>query len=723
MSNRKSMYERLEHVSFFQRLHYKYFSKISVKEKIETVISQLDEKVRPDLVYIDKEEYNDKINKEIRENQKDNGDDKPIDEIKAEMPSIAWVAYEIKSKKPIIYIDKRYQSARETDFLILHELGHLYFNTFSLGEIGMVEKHLYDSMDYFLDQLEWKGDRSPQTKKFFVDMFSNKIINLASDMEIHGSLFTHEEYLHFVINVANFTDDILYMFCHPASHKLPENLWMLDYAEYIMEHPRKFFPIFTEEIQKQLEKSACQYNPGNRPQASSSMSRGKKPQNGKNGQNQPQSSSQMKPNNKHTAPQKSQENQSDAQEGNQDTKGQSGIQSENNSQNEQPQSNGAGQSTGESEKESPEVQNGQNQSDGNHQEGDQKEDDNKSEQDQTQSKKQDGQSDESKEELEVHGEGVRDQDRLDSIEASQNRNMDMSSEIKKDSAIDAHKDHVQDANDEQAPHEGASANDKSASAGTSREVNATIQPPKVMSPLDKLQKFIQEHIQTQKVDRIMERDVMYNTNRGRLGRRSDVIRPAHVMKIRAKQKEEATAVFLVDVSGSMNSRILTRIIKTIYSFRSKTNITKDWRVVTWNSGLVQDFSLSNEEGIKIGGGTAIAYGIDYCKKYIKSRSDKLFIISDMEDSLSDWADEIKANSAMTKDNVFVIDLPTSKYAEPLNQSLRDSDETRGWGRNGYVRDLLNVAHYHFIDAYSTSYHQSTLNDIGGNVLGYADDED
>ena len=148
-------------------------------------------------------------------------------------------------------------------------------------------------------------------------------------------------------------------------------------------------------------------------------------------------------------------------------------------------------------------------------------------------------------------------------------------------------------------------------------------------------KFIEKNCIGKTVQRDRQ-DPLYNYNRGKTY--------GGVMRTRITTVEEyrpGNLVALIDVSGSVDIELVKALLSEILKYKSKFG-TKS-RIILWDTHLVDDLPLkrSNLEAICCGGGTSIARGIKYAKeKYLKSEQDKLCIISDFEDYLGAWAEEL-----------------------------------------------------------------------------------
>ena len=178
-----------------------------------------------------------------------------------------------------------------------------------------------------------------------------------------------------------------------------------------------------------------------------------------------------------------------------------------------------------------------------------------------------------------------------------------------------------DADDWSAPGDGESAN----------LVDAT--------PTMRLDRSVLKFIEKNCIGKTVQRDrqdPLYNYNRGKTS--------GGVMRTRITTVEEyrpGNLVALIDVSGSVDIELVKALLSEILKYKSKFG-TKS-RIILWDTRLVDDLPLkrSNLEAICCGGGTSIARGIRYAKeKYLKSEQDKLCVISDFEDCLGDWAEEL-----------------------------------------------------------------------------------
>lgn len=125
-----------------------------------------------------------------------------------------------------------------------------------------------------------------------------------------------------------------------------------------------------------------------------------------------------------------------------------------------------------------------------------------------------------------------------------------------------------------------------------------------------------------------KQDFLYKYNRGKTNVLTNKTKVMEVYR-------PGNLIALVDVSGSVDTRLISSIIKEINNF--KKFLGKNSRIILWNVECIDDMLLNKFNGdIKAGGGTDISSGIEYAKNYLKTSLDKLFIISDFEDDLSKW---------------------------------------------------------------------------------------
>ena len=124
-------------------------------------------------------------------------------------------------------------------------------------------------------------------------------------------------------------------------------------------------------------------------------------------------------------------------------------------------------------------------------------------------------------------------------------------------------------------------------------------------------------------------DMLYNTNRNKFN--SDIFIPR---RRRVIDKTPAVVCILLDVSGSVPVAFLKRIVHTIILAEGFFNKEKS-RLVCWSDSLCYDTPLNELLKLTAGGGTILASGIEYCKKYLDEYS-SFFIVSDFQDDIGGW---------------------------------------------------------------------------------------
>ena len=155
---------------------------------------------------------------------------------------------------------------------------------------------------------------------------------------------------------------------------------------------------------------------------------------------------------------------------------------------------------------------------------------------------------------------------------------------------------------------------------------------------------------------------------------------------------------LVDCSCSIGSDVIEAIIGVVKNISKKCGPHS--RIIWWDTALAGDYPLKELKGPTHCGGTAISRGIHYVsEKYLKRSNDKLIVLSDYEDSLHMWYDELekirkndclgicwgsfKGNATETikrvcrtyddNDEVFF-----QKFIKKLPTTLVDIGERHGW---------------------------------------------
>ena len=118
---------------------------------------------------------------------------------------------------------------------------------------------------------------------------------------------------------------------------------------------------------------------------------------------------------------------------------------------------------------------------------------------------------------------------------------------------------------------------------------------------------------------------------------------SNVMISRSREEQlwrPGNIILLVDCSGSIDDTAIGTMVKTVRRIAKKCGPKS--RIIWWDTFLEGDYSLNADKGPKGYGGTNIAKGIKYVRQhYLRQSNDKLVIISDYADSLTQWYDEVK----------------------------------------------------------------------------------
>lgn len=133
-----------------------------------------------------------------------------------------------------------------------------------------------------------------------------------------------------------------------------------------------------------------------------------------------------------------------------------------------------------------------------------------------------------------------------------------------------------------------------------------------------------------------KKDMLYLYNRGI---NKSVIAPTIRRKVTIST--DPTIVYLIDISGSMDTKLVDRVLTTIANKMKKLgNGGLKYNIITWNTSLgehIKDIDPRKRvPRISMGGGTSLARGIQYFKDNYNNDA-ILIIISDFEDYLEEWA--------------------------------------------------------------------------------------
>lgn len=152
--------------------------------------------------------------------------------------------------------------------------------------------------------------------------------------------------------------------------------------------------------------------------------------------------------------------------------------------------------------------------------------------------------------------------------------------------------------------------------------------------VDMALKEVMQHIRSRVVKQDTRKDVMKLYNKGVV---RSVIAPTVSRKVTISN--EPKLVYLIDISGSMDTQLIDRILRTISKSMVKLSRGLKYDIITWSTELGEHLKdIDPKKGvprISSGGGTRIAKGIKYFKDHYDS-SATLIVISDFEDYLEEW---------------------------------------------------------------------------------------
>ena len=145
---------------------------------------------------------------------------------------------------------------------------------------------------------------------------------------------------------------------------------------------------------------------------------------------------------------------------------------------------------------------------------------------------------------------------------------------------------------------------------------------------------VMQNVKARVIKRETRRDVMKLYNRGII---RSVIAPSISQKVTVSV--DPKVVYLIDISGSMDTVLVDRILKTIASNMKKLNRGLKYDIITWSTRLGEHIKdIDPRKGvprISTGGGTSIASGMQYFKDHYGPEA-ILIVISDFEDYLEEW---------------------------------------------------------------------------------------
>ena len=170
-----------------------------------------------------------------------------------------------------------------------------------------------------------------------------------------------------------------------------------------------------------------------------------------------------------------------------------------------------------------------------------------------------------------------------------------------------------------------------ASGGASGELDANSGPK---DPVDEAIDEVIRGFKSKVCSFELKKDMTYLYNRG-INRA--VIAPVYHTKVKITSNPKI--VFLVDVSGSMDRSLVSRILNSIATKMKGIKKGLKYDVIAWSTCLCSHLENIDPHKpvptLRVGGGTRMAKGIEYFRdRYDKSSV--LVLISDFEDYLDEW---------------------------------------------------------------------------------------
>lgn len=144
------------------------------------------------------------------------------------------------------------------------------------------------------------------------------------------------------------------------------------------------------------------------------------------------------------------------------------------------------------------------------------------------------------------------------------------------------------------------------------------------------------------IKRDFSKDMTHKYNRRILGKGNNMISPTYRLKI--TKTENPTILFGVDVSGSMDTELVDRIITSIRREMKAIDRSLSYSIAAWDTELCEyykdiDFNTPIPK-LSCGGGTRLAGLFDLLKKDF-GKDAILVIISDFGDDLNEWHNKEK----------------------------------------------------------------------------------
>lgn len=199
----------------------------------------------------------------------------------------------------------------------------------------------------------------------------------------------------------------------------------------------------------------------------------------------------------------------------------------------------------------------------------------------------------------------------------------------------SHKDHRSESRDEadQKRELGEIRSGGGVGCGSGGRPGATRQVTS-QDPIDMALDEVILNFKSRVVKKEARKDLVYNYNRG-INR--TVISPS--IRRKTSVSTEPTIVFLIDISGSMDTNLVDRCLRTISDKMSHIGRGLKYNIITWSTHLGEHLQNINPRKpiprISMGGGTSMAGGMKYFKEHYDEDA-ILILISDFEDYLQEW---------------------------------------------------------------------------------------
>lgn len=161
-----------------------------------------------------------------------------------------------------------------------------------------------------------------------------------------------------------------------------------------------------------------------------------------------------------------------------------------------------------------------------------------------------------------------------------------------------------------------------------------------LDPVDSAINEVMKSTKTKVIKRTITRDVIRNYN---LGKIRTLIVPSIIARNRIDTKPKP--VFIIDVSGSMNTNLISRIITTISKKMKEFNRGLRYDILTW-SHVKGDWYRDIDPArpitkIRDGGGTEMADAMEFCIKNYDPEYSTFILCSDFDDNLDKWVEVLK----------------------------------------------------------------------------------